>query len=224
MRFIRTIREIIPEVPNGLDLIYMHGYGGRLWQAKRHLSVLRKAGYKILALDFSYRLDTFNPQDLIDLIDEVDGLLKTKGLIKQSTLIIGISLGGLVGLNLLRRHVELDKLLAITGGDITHLPSKRSLKNNWKLTRKELSVRWSGVNMYSKQDEFCNKHMIMMLPVRDKIIDPQEVKTELEIQKNFNNIHLVSTRGGHLRTIITETIIFPKRNLKLFERILRSRI
>ena len=222
MKFIRKIIEIAPKTSNGFNLLYMHGYGGYLWQAKRHLSVLKKAGYRIFALDFSYRLSTHNPQDLIDLMDEVDELLISKGLVKENTLIIGISLGGLVGLNLLRRHNELNKLLAITGGDITHLPSKRSLRKNWGLTRKELSDRWADVNMYNKPGVFQNKHMIMMLPVRDKVIDPDEVKREVESQKKLNDIHLINTRGGHFRTIITETIFFPKRNLKLFERILRD--
>ena len=79
MKFIGKLIEIVPENPNGLDLIYMHGYGGHIWQAKRHLKVLQKAGYRILAMDFSYRLGTYNPQHLLDLMDEVDELVQKKG-------------------------------------------------------------------------------------------------------------------------------------------------
>jgi pimeloyl-ACP methyl ester carboxylesterase len=219
MKFIGKVVEIIPEKPNGRTILYMHGYGGHVWQAKRHLDLLKNQGYRIIALDFSYRLSSYNPQDLLDLMDEVDNLMKAEKLLNKNTIIVGISLGGLAGLNMVRRHSELNKLLCITGGDISRLPSKESLAKKWQLTRDEIGEKWSSVNMYTKAGLIKDKHIIMMLPVRDKVIDPDEVRDEIALQQKYNEIVLVHTRGGHFRTIITETVLFPRRSLKLIKQL-----
>ncbi|HUD05707.1 MAG TPA: alpha/beta hydrolase [Candidatus Saccharimonadales bacterium] len=217
MQYIRSIKRVIPKVPTGKTILYMHGYGGFNWQAKRQLKVLREAGYSIIALDFTYVLRAHNPQELIDLMDEVDTFMQNEKLIDKELLIVGISLGGLVGYNMLRRHKELTKLLVITGGNISLLPSKKSLKKKWKITREQLADRWHEINMYTPAGRLKDKHIIMMLPVRDKVINPNEVLAELDIQKQYNNIKLLMTKGGHYRTVITSTIIKPRIILKLLK-------
>ncbi len=214
MKHIRSITEILSTTPNGRTIVYMHGYGGYTWQAVRQLKVLKNAGYKIYALDFRKILNSHNPQELLELMDDVDEFLKNKGLINKELLLVGISIGGLVGYNMLRRHKELHKLLVITGGDVSLLPTKRSLKKNWKITRRELAEGWRPVNMYTPAGELKDKNIIMLLPSRDKIINPEEVAEEIKLQQNFNNVRLVRTSGGHYRTIITETILKPKGVLK----------
>lgn len=47
MQFIRSLKIIEPERPNGKTIVYMLGYGGRIWQAKRHLNLLQKEGYRL---------------------------------------------------------------------------------------------------------------------------------------------------------------------------------
>lgn len=195
----------------------MHGYGGFTWQATRQLKILSKAGYDLIALDFHYILRSHNPDDLIGLMDEVDDFFKAEKLIRRDLVIVGISLGGLVGYNLMRRHTELTKLIIITGGDISHLPSKKSLQKHWKMTQKQLADRWKSVNMYTPYGEIKNRHVIMMLPVRDKMIDPKEVIGELKLHQPLNDIKLITTKGGHFRTIITETVLFPERILPLIQ-------
>ena len=215
MRFIRSIRRIKPLNPNGRIIVYMHGYGGYSWMAARQLSVLERAGYEILALDFVDILRAHDPQDLVSLMDEVAQLFQDEGLIHPGTLIVGISLGGLVGYNLLRRYPELDKLLVITGGDISRLPWKRTLRKRWKLTRSELARRWEGVNMYTPVGQIRDKRMIMFLPLRDKLIDPEEVTAEIAKQGQLNDIKLIRTPGGHFQTIISQTVISPAKILPL---------
>jgi len=118
-----------------------------------------------------------------------------------------------VGFNMTKRYQILDKLLVVTGGDITHLLTARSLRNKWKLTRQELTERWQDVNMYTPPGTVRDKHIIMLLPRRDKVIDPNEVMDEITKLDQHNNVTLVSVPGGHLRTIITQTVLFPKKSL-----------
>ncbi len=214
MKHIRTVTEILPQKPNGRIVVYMHGYGGYTWQASRQLKVLKNAGYKVYALDFKKILNSHNPKELLELMDEVDGFLEERRLINKDLLLVGISIGGLAGYNMIRRHQELNKLLVITGGNVALLPTRKSLKNEWNMTREELAESWQPVNMYTPPGDMNNKCMIMMLPLRDKVINPEEVVNEVKLQQHFNNITLVRTKGGHFRTIITETIFRPGGILK----------
>src|SRR5258708_976396 len=150
MKFVRSIKKIYPVEPNGKTIVYMLGYGGYIWQAERHLRLLKTKGYSIVAIDFVQILRFKNSQPLIDLIDETAKIMEDEKLISKDTLLVGISLGGLVGFNLIKRYSELNKLLVITGGDITHLPTKHSLQKDWKLSKDELSKLWADVNIYTR--------------------------------------------------------------------------
>ena len=219
MQFIRSIKELEPAEPNGEFIVYMLGYGGRIWQAKKHLNILQSEGYRIIAIDFLDILKNHDPQDLISLIDEVSGYLKQNDLISRKTTILGVSLGGLVGYNLIRKHKELNKLLVITGGDMTRIPSKRSLNRKWQMTREELSKTWGQVNIYTQSGMMKDKHVVMLLPKRDRVIDPSEVRNEIAKHVAANDFSLVSTNGGHFRTIITETILLPRRSTKYIKQL-----
>jgi len=217
MKFIRTITEITPQKPNGKTIVYMHGYGGYTWQASRQLKILKNAGYKVYALDFKKILNSHNPQDLLELMDEIDEFLKERRLISKDLLLVGISIGGLAGYNMIRRHKELNKLLAITGGNVALLPTDKSLEKNWEMTREQLAQAWQTVNMHTPLGEMKNKNVIMMLPLRDKIINPEEVVKEVRLLQKVNNVMLVRTKGGHYRTIITETIFKPRSIFKYLD-------
>lgn len=215
MRFIRSTKTITPIQPNGKFIVYMLGYGGRMWQAKRHFDLLRDQGYTIVAMDFVDILKSGNPGDLVALMDEADDLLQSGGLIGPDTIMVGVSLGGLVGFNMTKRHPVLNKLLVITGGDMTHIPTQRALKNLWKLTQPELAALWQNVNIYSPIGAVQGRHIRMVLPKRDKIIDPDEVVREFDRHAGLNDFQLIRTNGGHFRTIITETILRPRSSLAL---------
>jgi pimeloyl-ACP methyl ester carboxylesterase len=219
VKFIRSIRKIEPARHNGKTIVYMLGYGGRIWQAKRHLNLLKSRGYKLLAMDFVDVLRQRNAQDLVGLMDEVSGLLEKEGLVSRQTILVGVSLGGLVGYNLIRKYPQLDKLLVITGGDMTHIPTARSLKKHWRLSRAELAARWKDVNIYTPVGNMRNRHVVMLLPKRDMMIDPDEVAREIAKHTHLNDFTIVPTNGGHFRTIITETIISPRKSLPYIERL-----
>lgn len=222
MKFIRSITRINPATPNGKIILYMLGHGGYTWQAKRQLNVLKQEGYRVIALDFTFTILSSNPQDLIDLMNEVDEFMQKEKLIFRNLLIIGINLGGLIGYNMLRRHKDLCRLLVITVGNIALLPSSRSLRNRWKLTREQLLEKWDNVNIFYPVGTLKDKHVIMLLPNRDKVINPNEVTSEIELHKPFNKIQLVRTKGGHFRTIITETVLRPKNILKYLHELEQS--
>lgn len=213
MQFVRSFQTLEPTVSNGKKIIYMLGYGGYAWQAKRQISLLRELGYRLLVIDFRDVLKRHNPHDLVTLMDEVSELASEKGFITPKTMIVGVSLGGLVGYNLIRRHNELNKLLVITGGDMTHIPSARALRKRWKMDRKALAGHWKDVNIYTPVGGLRDKHVVMLLPKRDRVIDPNEVRGEITLQSKHNDFTIVPTNGGHFRTIISHTILFPKRIL-----------
>lgn len=214
MKFIRSVHKFEPKTPNGKTILYMHGHGGHIWQAKRQIKILQQEGYMVIALDFTFTILSTNPQDLVELIDEVDEFIQREKLIYSELLVVGISLGGLIGYNMLRRHAELRRLVVITGGNIALLPSNRSLKKKWKLTREQLQEKWKDVNIFYPVGLVRDKHVVMLLPVSDKVIDANEVVNEILLHTPYNKIQLVRTKGGHFRTIISETVLRPRGILK----------
>ncbi len=210
MQLIRSVTKIYPKRPNGKTILYMHGHGGRTWQAKRQLKVLQTAGYSVIALDFNFTITSPDPQHLISLVDEVDNFISQHELLKDGLIIVGISLGGLIGYNMVRRHNQLKRLLVITGGNIALLTSNRSLQKKWLLTRNQLQQTWQNVNIFYPVGSLTNKRVIMLLPIRDKVINPNEVSAEISLHEPYNTIRLVRTKGGHFRTIITQTVIRPR--------------
>lgn len=223
MNFIRSLKIISSHQPNGKTIVYMMGYGGYLWQSKRQIALFKKSGYNIIAMDFVDVLKRKNPNDLLTLMDNVSEVLSEHKAIAADTILFGVSLGGLVGYNMIKRYSALNKLIVITGGDMTHIPAKipikRSLVKHWGLTREQLAESWKDVNIYSEIGKVKGKNIIMILPSRDKVINPQEVSDELNRHRLYNNINLISRSGGHFRTIISETIIKPNNGLALVKQL-----
>lgn len=220
MKIIKNILKIIPANPNGLNMVYLLGYGGSIWHSKRHLQLLKNEGYTILAMDFRDVLKSRNPEDLIIVMDEVDEILQKERLIDKKTIIVGVSMGGLVGFNMLRRHSELDKLVIFTGGNMALIP--RYYKQKWPMSYDDLERYWDKVNIYSPEGSVRNKSITMVLPSRDKVIDPDEVADELKRLAKYNNVKVIRPKGGHFRTIITETMVRPKKSLHLINEMARN--
>ena len=55
--------------------------------------------------------------------------------------------------------------------------------------------------------------MLFVLPSKDKLIDPAEVLSEINLQIEAGNTLELVERGlfGHVGTIIEETVLFPGR-------------
>jgi len=213
MTIIKNIREYPSDKPNGYTAVYLLGYGGAIWHSRRHTRLLRDEGYKVLAMDFHDVLKHRDPQDLINVMDEVEDELTNRALINTKTIIVGVSMGGLIGFNMLKRHSELDKLLVITGGNMALIP--KSYRQKWPVSYADLEDMWQDVNIYAPLGSVKNKQIIMILPSRDKMIDPEDVAKELQKHKLHNTIRTIRPKGGHFRTIITETILRPKNSVQL---------
>ncbi len=220
MKIIRNIQEIKPKHPNGLHIVYMLGYGGAIWHSKRHINLLKNEGYELLVMDFRDVLKNRDPQDLISVMDEVDNVLQERKLIVKTTLIVGVSMGGLIGFNMIKRHKELDKLLVITGGNMALIP--KSYKQKWPISYAELDKVWEGVNIYTPPGSVRGKSITMVLPSRDKMINPNEVADELRRLAKYNKVTVIRPSGGHFRTIITETVLRPKKSLGLITELVKK--
>ncbi len=213
MKIVRKIEIIHPEHSNGVNIVYLLGYGGSIWHSRRHLNVLKNEGYTLCVMDFRDVLKNRDPQDLLTVMDEVDAVLQERKLILPNTIIVGVSMGGLIGFNMIKRHQSLNKLLVITGGNMALIP--KSYKQKWPVNYAELEKMWEGVNIYTPMGAVTGKYITMVLPSRDRMIDPNEVSDELDKLAVHNSVKVIRPKGGHFRTIITETVLRPKKSLHL---------
>ncbi|HEY1835605.1 MAG TPA: alpha/beta hydrolase [Candidatus Saccharimonadales bacterium] len=196
-------------------VILLCGFGGAIWQTKRLITTLNRAGYDVTALDFSKKvLNSGDPKLLLELVDEVVAFVEDEAQkTEEKILLIGISLGSLLTLNVLRRSKLYATGIGITGGNIVDVAQNIYGSKVWPQTHAELSELWKGVNIHTDPKRLAGKRMLFVLPTKDKLIDTREVLAEIKLQaKNGNIIELVE-RGsfGHVGTIIEETILFPGR-------------
>lgn len=205
------------------EVILLCGIGGAVWQTKRLISVLTKAGYNVTALDFSKRVfSEGDPKLFPALVDEVVAFVENevKGR-KERTLLVGISLGSLLSLNIFRRSRSFDTAIMFTGGNIVTVAHNLYGTKVWPQSHEELSELWKDINIFTDPSILKGKRALFVLPQKDKLIDTSEVMTEIAAQnKAGNSIQLVE-RGtfSHVGTIIEETIIFPKRVLDYIKRV-----
>ena len=220
---IKNIRHYTAKVPNQKAAFVLYGFGGSVWQTKRLLRVLHKAGYDITAMDFSKEvLAKGDPALLIRLIDEMIAIAEREARKSgKPILLIGISLGALVSLNILRRSSLFDAGVLITGGDIVKVAQNIYGQKVWPYTYEELAKVWQDVNMYTKPGELQGKRLLFVLPVKDRLIDPTDVRLEVQAQTQAGNeLILIERRSfGHIGTIIEETIVFPRRVLAYIQKV-----
>jgi esterase/lipase len=107
-------------------VILMCGYGGKIWQTKRLVRVLTRAGYTVEVFEFSTNvLKSGNSDDLLKLADEmVFTAEKIRKQGKKEPILIGMILGALLALNILRRSTNFHTGIGITGGDIVTVAKK----------------------------------------------------------------------------------------------------
>lgn len=201
----------------GKTVFLLCGFGGRIYQTQRLVHVLLRAGYDVYALDFSKdSLASGDSDVLLELANEVSTYIeeKTKDLSSDKVLLIGISLGALLSLNVIRRSMRLKKAVLITGGDIVKIAQKLYPKK-WTQSYKELAETWRQVNMYSDVENLKGKRFLFVLHPSSKMIDAQDAYAEIRRQTDAGNTLLLVERPkyDHTGTIIDETIIYPKRVL-----------
>jgi len=194
----------------------MCGFGGSIWQLKRLINRLNRAGYDVTALDFSETvLSSGDPKLLPELVEEVVEFAETEAeKTKGPILLVGVSLDALISLNIIRRS-NFDKAVLITGGDIVIVAKRLYGKQVWPQSFEELAALWSAVNMYTKPEALAGKRLLFVLPANDKLIDVSDVRHEVRRQAEAGNKLLLVERRpfGHVGTIILETVLFPGRTL-----------
>jgi len=217
------VRYFPTKAKNPKHVILLCGFGGAIWQTRRLRNVLNRAGYNITALDFPKRvLSEGNPKLLPQLVDEVvDFVEKEAAKSSQKILLVGISLGSLLSLNIFRRTTTFNEAIMITGGNIVTVAQNIYGHVAWPQSHEELSKLWQEVNIFTDPELLSGKHALFVLPTKDKLIDTSEVVTEIEAQRNAGNDLTLIRRNsfGHVGTIIEETILFPSRILSYIEKL-----
>jgi len=206
-------------------MLLMAGYGGKVWQLGRLTSVLLEAGYNVTAIDYDdIVLSSGDPQMLLDLTEEVcQQARRTLEQYKLPVLCVGFSLGALLSLNVMRRDTAFRRGVWITGGDIVKVAQRLYGKKVWPQPYAELASAWRTVNMYS-DPPLHDVSAVMILPTHDRLIDPDDVRSEVAKQQQdaSNNITLIEhnryrltgLKGAHVGTIVEESVLFPERVLK----------
>lgn len=220
---IKNVKTYPAKTPRQKHALVLCGFGGSIWQTKRLLRVLHKAGYDVTAMDFPEDvLSKGDPRLLLNLMDEVTAFAELEAKkVGKSILLVGISLGALVSLNILRRSKLFNKGVLVTGGDIVKVAQNIYGHKIWPQSYEELAGTWTSLNMYSDPVQLKNKRILFVLPSKDRLIDPTDVRQEVKVQNDAGNILMLVERHkvGHIGTIIEETILFPKRILGYVDRV-----
>lgn len=199
----------------------MCGFGGSIWQLQRLVHTLNRAGYDVTALDFSKSvLSAGNPTLLPQLVDEVTVIAEQQASVAGPTLLVGVSLGSLLALNILRRSSMFTTGVLITGGDIAKI-AKKLYPKVWPQPYGKLAAEWKNINIYTEPTDLRGKHMLFVVHESNKLIDTSDIYAEVARQQSAGN-HLqlvVRDTFDHIGTIIEETIFFPKRTLTYIEQI-----
>lgn len=213
MSLIRTTKHYPAFGQSDRHIILLCGFGGRVWQNLRLIRLMRQAGYHVTALDFHKTvLSSGDPTLLPQLVREVHAFAEAEATrLGRPPLLVGISLGALIALNIVRRSTTFRQAVLVTGGDIVKVAQK-IYRHVWPTTYDELAHEWREVNMYSEPASLAGKRLLFVLPTKDKQVDPADVYEEVARQRAAGNeIELLErTRFGHLGTIIYETIWRPR--------------
>jgi pimeloyl-ACP methyl ester carboxylesterase len=217
MSLVQNIKYFPSKSPHK-EAIVLCGFGGAIWQTKRLTNKLNRAGYNVTALDFPTTvLSTGDPNLLPQMIDEVVEFVEAKAKqTDQKILLVGISLGSLLSLNIFRRSKLFDTAVMVTGGNIVTVAHNIYGRKIWPQSHDELSKLWQGINIHTEPKRLAGKKALFVLPSRDRLIDTSEVLAEIDRQNRAGNtVKLVKRMPfGHVGTIIQETIIFPGRILQ----------
>ncbi len=214
MKYVTTVKDYGFDKPNPKYVLVICGHGGKVWQTKRLIRTLMRDGYAVKVVDHTAEtLSTGDPSMLPGLIDEVYNLaVAYQEGVNQPVLVIGFSLGGLIALNIVRRDTRFNRAVFITGGDIVKAVLRLSTKEQWPQSYDELAEIWKPVNMYSNPGSLDHASMVMVFPLKDQLVDVEDVREEAKKHKKF--ILIEPKHFAHAGTVVDETILRPKRVLK----------
>ncbi len=182
---------------------------------RRMVKVLNKAGYDVTALDFPKKVLSSGDATLLPaLADEVTEFARGFVSRGRAPLLIGVSIGGLMALNVVRRVPEYKTAILITGGDIAKSAPK-FYKRAWRQSYEELSEAWQSVNMYTDPATVRGKKLLFVLHRSSMVVDSDDVEEEIARQQQAGtDITLVRRKTfGHVGTIFEEAALYPNRLL-----------
>lgn len=214
MKYVTTVKDYGFDKPSPKYVLVICGHGGKVWQTKRLVRTLMRDGYAVKVVDHTAdTLSTGDPSMLPGLIDEVyDLAVEFQENVKAPVLIIGFSLGGLIAMNIVRKDKRFDRAIFITGGDIAKAVLRLSSKDVWPQSYEELAKIWEPVNMYSQAGALDHASMVMIFPIKDQLVDIEDVRNEAKKHKRF--VLIEPRHFAHAGTVVDETILRPKRVLK----------
>lgn len=222
MSLIKNVR-FYPSPKATKQALVMCGFGGSIWQLKRLIAILTRRGYSVTALDFPEMVLSAGDVTLLPrLVREVVAFAESKAKkTSQPLLLVGVSLGALLTLNILRRSPYFSEGVLITGGDIVKVAQRLYGKNVWPQPYTELAAQWESINMYTHPKDLAGKRALFVLPANDKLIDVEDVRNEVALQLQAGNkLILIERRSfGHIGTIIEEAVLFPRRTLDYIDRL-----
>lgn len=215
MSLIRKIKTFRPRHSNGRRVLLLCGFGGSIWQVKRMVRALVAAGYNVTVIDFP--LDVLRKGDpalLSRLTDEVVALAESEAAAAKAVpLLVGVSLGALFVLNIVRRSERYNSGVLITGGDIVKI-ARKIFPRTWRLPYESHATLWRELNMYTEPAHLKGKRLLFVLPKKDHLVDESSLQREIATQQAAGNQLLIVERPhGHFVTIVAETVLFPKRVL-----------
>ncbi len=210
----------------GRRALLLCGFGGSIWQLGRLIRRLQGDGYAVTALDFSETvLSRGDPALLPQLVDEVVAYADAEARAGQEPiLLVGVSLGALLSLNILRRSSSFQEAVMLTGGDIVKVAQNIYGARVWPQSYEELATLWADVNIYTEPGQLTGKHMLFVLPAKDRLINPEDVRREAAHLKDGGvDLTLIERHWfGHIGTIIEETVLFPARTIGYIRQLRRG--
>ena len=222
MSFVKNVRWFPAKTGTHEPALLLCGFGGSVWQVRRLILTLNANGYDVTVLDFSSSvLRTGDPSFLPALVDEVVAFAETEDQTHGQPLLVGVSLGALLVLNIVRRSKRFNGGVLITGGDIVKI-ARKLFPRAWRpLPFETHAALWRNLNMYSDPNELAGKRLLFVLPKKDRLVNKSDLRREIAAQHAAGNeLHIIERRAlGHFGTIIEETILFPRRTLGYIKRV-----
>ncbi|HSX44583.1 MAG TPA: hypothetical protein VLF39_00510 [Candidatus Saccharimonadales bacterium] len=198
--------------PNGELVSYAAGYNSKIKTYNHAVKTLNNMGYDVLAFDYDPAvLQAGQPQYLLDVVDRAVEQVKDKSKDYQETVSMGVSLGGFIGYNVLKR-IGSSSVGAFADCGVDFVPAifnsgtlddvAKAYQNNG-YDQASLNRIWEPLDVEPSKATFPkDKSFIVFDGTRDKLIDFNEAKQNIEdwAAKGINVKQYPLKGLGHLLT------------------------
>lgn len=206
-RSITFEREISPTI------YYFVGYKTTIKQLRAHISLLRRAGFRVVA--FEYYKAVFSAGDpavLLNVVDDIKRYVNEDKQGRQIAGVYGISLGSWIGANILV-ECDIKKGFFNTGAVsvVNALWNSSTLVHEKKAYTKNGYSRESLKRAYEKYDfspatreRLKGKVMLVMSSRADEVMDYDEVVSNVKAWEDVlqGSYHFAVRRSTHIKTVV----------------------